>query len=216
VTPLYRLIGIRKFHGQRTVLAIDDLALQQGKLYTLTGPNGAGKTTLLTLLALLTPPSAGVLRYAGEPVRWTNAALLPLRRQVTLLHQSPYLFDGSVFANVAFGLKLRGIRGNGKQRRVEQALELVGLPDFGHRRARELSGGEAQRVAMARALALEPRVLLLDEPLANVDRTTSEFLEGVIAALPERGTTVIMTTHDPEHPDRLGGELIHLVDGELA
>ncbi len=216
MTPLYRLIGIRKSHGERTVLAIDDLALFPGKLYTLTGPNGSGKTTLLTLLALLAPPTAGELRYEGEPVQWTNAALLPLRRQMTLLHQSPYLFDGSVLANVAFGLKLRGIRGDGKQRRVEQALELVGLPGFGLRRTRELSGGEAQRVAMARALALEPKVLLLDEPLANVDRGTSELLEGVIAALPERGTTVIMTTHDPQHLGRLGGEQIHLIAGELA
>ncbi|RNC66327.1 MAG: ATP-binding cassette domain-containing protein [Desulfuromonadales bacterium] len=216
MNALYRLIGIRKSHGQRTVLAIDDLALYPGKLYTLTGANGAGKTTLLNLLALLTPPCGGELRYEEEPVRWSNAALLPLRRQVTLLHQSPYLFDGIVFTNVAFGLKLRGIRGEEKQRRVKQALELVGLPGFGQRRARELSGGEAQRVAMARALALEPKVLLLDEPLANVDRATSEYLEGVIAALPGRGTTVIMTTHDPEHPGRLGGELIHLVAGELA
>ncbi len=216
MNALYRLIGIRQSHGERTVLAIDDLALFPGKLYTLTGANGSGKTTLLTLLALLAPPTAGELRYEGEPVQWTNAALLGLRRQVTLLHQSPYLFDGSVFANVAFGLKLRGIRGDEKQRRVEQALELAGLPGFGHRRARELSGGEAQRVAMARALALEPKVLLLDEPLANVDRGTSELLEGVIAALPERGTTVIMTTHDPEHPGRLGGEQIHLIAGELA
>jgi tungstate transport system ATP-binding protein len=216
MNELYHLNAVRKSYGQRTVLAIDDLALAAGRLYTLTGANGSGKTTLLTLLALLAPPSAGELIFNGKPVRWTNAELLPLRRQVTLLHQSPYLFNGSVFSNVAFGLKMRGIRGEEKQRRVEKTLGLVGLSEFGNRRARELSGGECQRVAMARALALEPKVLLLDEPLANVDRATCDILEQVIVSLPDRGTTVIMTTHDPEHPNRLGGEQIHLVAGELV
>ncbi|AJE02730.1 ATP-binding cassette domain-containing protein [Geobacter pickeringii] len=214
--PLYRLNAIRKKHGERTVLAIDDLALAAGKLYTLTGANGSGKTTLLTLLAFLDPPTSGELHFGGEPVRWTNGTLLPLRRQVTLLHQSPYLFNGSVFANVAFGLKVRGIRGDERRRRVEEALALVGLTGFDHRRARELSGGECQRVAMARALVLKPTVLLLDEPLANVDRETCELLERVIVSLPGSGTTVIMTTHDPEHPGRLGGERLHLVGGEFA
>lgn len=213
---LYRLSNIRKSYGQRTVLAIDELVLRRGTLYTLTGANGSGKSTLLSILAFLAPPTSGELFYEETPVRWNNAALLPLRREVTLLHQSPYLFNGTVSSNVAYGLKLRGARGEGQHRRVEEALELVGLSGFEHRRARELSGGEAQRVAMARALALRPRVLLLDEPFANVDRDTSALLEELVVSLPGRGTTVIMTTHDPEHPDRLGGELIHLVSGELA
>jgi len=216
VTILYRIRNIRKSYGQRTVLAIDDLAVHAGKLYTLTGANGSGKTTLLSILAFLTPPTSGELIYGGGPVRWNNAALLAHRREVTLLHQSPYLFNRSVASNVAFGLRMRGIRGDEQHRRVEEALELVGLSGFGRRSARELSGGEAQRVAMARALVLRPRVLLLDEPLANVDRQTSDLLEKLIVSLPGRGTTIIMTTHDPEHPDRLGGELIHLVAGELA
>ncbi|MBI1921988.1 MAG: ATP-binding cassette domain-containing protein [Geobacter sp.] len=213
---LYRLSNIRKSYGQRTVLAINELVLRPGTLYTLTGANGSGKSTLLSILAFLSPPASGELFFGGAPVRWNNAALLPLRRAVTLLHQSPYLFNGSVFSNVAYGLKLRAIRGDEQHRRVEEALMMVGLAGFEHRRARELSGGEAQRVAMARALALGPRVLLLDEPFANVDRDTSALLEELVVSLPGRGTTVIMTTHDPEHPDRLGGELIHLVAGELA
>lgn len=213
---LYRLSNIRKTYGQRTVLAINDLAICAGKLYTLTGANGSGKTTLLSILAFLAQPTSGELFYGGEPVRWKNGALLALRREVTLLHQSPYLFNGNVASNIAFGLRVRGIKGDDQRRRVEGALELVGLSGFGRRSARELSGGEAQRVAMARALVLRPRVLLLDEPLANVDRTTSSLLEELIVNLPGQGTTVIMTTHDPEHPDRLGGELIHLVAGELS
>ncbi|MBS1245180.1 MAG: transporter ATP-binding protein, partial [Deltaproteobacteria bacterium] len=130
-------------------------------------------------------------------------------RKVTLLHQSPYLFGGTVFRNVAYGLKARGIAGDAALRAVDRALETVALEGFRDRDARELSGGEAQRVAMARALALDPEVLLLDEPLANIDRETAGLLEAVIASLPSRGTTVVMTTHDPDPPARwIGGSIV--------
>jgi tungstate transport system ATP-binding protein len=214
--PLYYLKDMRKNYGSRQVLAIDGLAIRGGCLYTLTGANGSGKSTLLHILAFLSPPTAGEVWFAGERADWNAASLLRLRRSVTLLHQDPYLFDESVSANVAFGLKVRGIAGREQHRLVDQALEMVGLTGFQKRKARELSGGEAQRVAMARSLAVRPQVLLLDEPLANVDKDTAELLERVIVALPELGTAVIMTTHDPEHPERLGGELIRLVAGELG
>ncbi|HEY6008301.1 MAG TPA: ABC transporter ATP-binding protein, partial [Geobacteraceae bacterium] len=141
---------------------------------------------------------------------------LRLRREVTLLHQAPYLFNTSVRGNIVFGLKARGVTGPEQRRRVEEALELVGLAAFLKRKARELSGGEAQRVALARALALRPKVLLLDEPLANVDRASAELLEEVILSLPARGTSVIISTHDPEHRHRFGTNRIHLVAGRPA
>ena len=216
MSTCYQLNSVRTVYGSRTVLDIERLTIRCGSLYLLTGANGAGKSTLLSHLALLSPPTAGELRFGEETVRWQNGALLRMRREVTLVHQSPYLFAGSVTANVAYGLKLRGVRGDEQKRRVDEALALVGLDGFDHRRSRELSGGEAQRVALARALALQTRVLILDEPLANVDRATAELLEGVIVSLPARGTTVIMTTHDPEHTGRLGGERIHLAAGRLA
>lgn len=211
----YRLDNIRTTYGSRTVLDIERLTLHSGRLYILTGANGAGKSTLLSHLALLSPPAAGKIALDGETVLWSNGSLLRLRREVTLVHQSPYLFTGSVATNVAYGLKLRGVHGDSLKQRVEDALALVGLPGFGQRRSRELSGGEAQRVALARALALETKVLLLDEPLANVDRETSELMGKIISTLPARGTTVVMTTHDPEHLERMQGERIHLVAGRL-
>lgn len=216
MTECLRLTNIRTTYAGRTVLAIDRLSLHSGRLYILTGANGAGKSTLLSHLALLTAPASGEIIFGDRMVHWNNGTLRHLRRQVTLVHQSPYLFTGSVLANVAYGLKLRGVNGDELKRRAENALTLVGLGGFGHRRSRELSGGEAQRVALARALALETRVLLLDEPLANVDRGTSDLLTTIISGLPATGTTVVMTTHDPDHADRLGGERIHLVEGELA
>ena len=210
---MYRLQSIRKRYGSNVALDVEELTIAEGRLYTLTGANGAGKSTLLGILAFLAPPTSGEIFYAGVRVDWNHGSVEEYRRKVTLLHQSPYLFGGSVHDNVAFGLKVRGIPGEEHRRIVDRALDGVGLQGFRDRKARELSGGEAQRVAMARALALNPEVLLLDEPLANIDRETAGLLETVIASLPARGTTVVMTTHDPDHPGRLNGESIHLEGG---
>ena len=205
--------SIRKCYGSNVALDIEELTIAEGRLYTLTGANGAGKSTLLSILAFLAPPTSGEIFYAGKRVDWDHGSVEEYRRKVTLLHQSPYLFGGSVHDNVAFGLKVRGIPGEEQRQRIDKALDVVGLRGFRDRKARDLSGGEAQRVAMARALALKPEVLLLDEPLANIDRETTGLLETVIASLPAQGTTVIMTTHDPDHPGRLNGESIFLEGG---
>ncbi|MBP2682608.1 MAG: transporter ATP-binding protein [Deltaproteobacteria bacterium] len=213
---IYHLHSIRKEYGSTTVLNIEDLTILEGRLYTLIGANGAGKSTLLNILAFLLPPTAGEIYYDGRRVDWSRGSLEEKRKKVTLLHQSPYLFGGTVFANVAFGLKARGIPKEEQQRLVEKALDVVGLREFGERKARELSGGEAQRVAMARALVLSPKVFLLDEPLANIDRETAGLLEDVIASLPSLGTTVVMTTHDPDLPNRLNGASILLEGGRVV
>jgi tungstate transport system ATP-binding protein len=210
---MYRLHSVRKCYGSNVALDLEELTIAEGRLYTLTGANGAGKSTLLNILAFLMPPTSGEILYSGNRVEWERGSLEGLRKKVTLLHQSPYLFGGTVHANVAFGLKARGIHGEEQRRRTDKALDIVDLRGFRERKARELSGGEAQRVAMARALALEPEVLLLDEPLANIDRETAGLLETVIASLPLLGTTVVMTTHDPAHSGRLNGEAILLERG---
>jgi len=213
---LYRLHSVRKCYGTKVVLAIEDLTIVGSRLYALIGANGAGKSTLLHILAFLSLPNSGEIFYAGRRVGRDHGSMKECRRKVTLLHQSPYLFGGTVYDNVAFGLKARGIPAEEREPIVEQALDTVGLRGFGGRKAQELSGGETQRVAMARALSLKPEVLLLDEPLANIDRETTGVLETVIASLPSQGTTVIMTTHNPEHPDRLNGESILLEGGKAT
>ena len=216
MTELYRLRSVTKRYGSNVAVAIDALTIEAGRLYTLKGANGAGKSTLLGILAFLTPPTTGEIFYAGERIDWKSDIVARRRRKVTLLHQSPYLFVGTVFRNVAYGLKARGVAGEDTLRAVDRALETVGLEGFRDRDARKLSGGEAQRVAMARALALDPEVLLLDEPLANIDRETAILLEMVIASLPSRGTTVVMTTHDPDPPARWNGGSIVLEGGKVA
>ena len=214
--PLYRLETVGKRYGERVVLSIRFLEVREGSFHFLSGPNGSGKTTLLSILAFLLRPTSGALYYSGRRIEWRGRILTGLRREVTLLHQSPYLFEGTVYSNVAYGLKVRGIDGTAGKERIEGALKMVGLEGFGDRRARALSGGEMQRVALARALAVSPRVLLLDEPLANVDRESAEAIHGAIAGLPARGTTVIMATHDPDRAAQPAAEILHLEDGKLS
>ncbi|MEJ2698341.1 MAG: ATP-binding cassette domain-containing protein [Desulfuromonadales bacterium] len=214
--PLYLLRGIEKRYNGQLVLELPHLELLPGRIYSLAGPNGAGKSTLLQILALLLPPTRGEMVFSGERVVWNGRSLARQRSAVTLVHQSPFLFDRPVYQNVAFGLKVRGVRGVEQHRRVASALAAVGLEGFAERRARELSGGEAQRVAMARALVLEPRVLLLDEPTANIDRAHIASIEKLVASLPNRGTLVVIATHDPGQAVRLGSEQLRMENGRLA
>lgn len=215
MAPLYRLEDLRKAYDGIQALEIPHLAIPEGTFCSLTGPNGSGKSTLLGILAFLCPPTSGAVWFAGKPVDWRERSLGILRKDVTLLHQIPYLFEGSVDANVAYGLKVRGVRGDAGRRRVGDALETVGLSGFGERRAKALSGGEMQRVALARALAISPRVLLLDEPLAGVDRDSAELIRAVVGELPRRGTTVIVATHDPQGTSRQGAMRLRLEGGRL-
>lgn len=196
-------------------LRIDRLQLQPGKLYALQGENGAGKSTLLQLLALLQTPESGEFRFEQQPVGRRGRSLRSLRQQVTLLEQNPLLFAGSVEQNLAFGLKLRGIRGAEAQRRIDAGLEATGLQGFKPRTARELSGGESRRVALARALVLQPKLLLLDEPTANLDTGQVAALERFLVRLPATGMTLVIATHDAEQPHRLGGEILRLQNGRL-
>ncbi len=214
--PLFRLEGIRKYYQGRLVLDIPALAITGQGITALEGPNGSGKTTLLMILAALLRPERGRLWYRGRPVEEGGMGLTRYRRQVTLVAQDAYLFNGTVEANLAYG---PGLRGWGRRRRRRAALEAlgrVGLEGFMGRRARELSQGERQRVALARALALEPRVLLLDEPFANLDPASSRVFEEVISRLPQEGCRVILVTHTHEQALRLAGEVLALAGGRLA
>lgn len=213
--PLFNLSSARKCYGSRTALDLESLLLWPGNLYTLTGPNGSGKSTLLAILAFILKPDSGVVTYKGERVNWNSNALNRLRKGVTLLHQSPYLFTGTVFGNVAYGLKVRGVRGGELRRTVADSLELVGLNGFEERKIDQLSGGETRRVALARSLSLKPDVLLLDEPLANVDKESAQLIERLIIALPASGTLVVISTHDPQQGERLKSEVIRLLDGRI-
>ncbi|MFQ5990294.1 MAG: ABC transporter ATP-binding protein [Candidatus Methylomirabilales bacterium] len=201
-------------YGDRQVLMIDNLTIRPNSITAVMGPNGAGKTTLLKVLAGLLDPARGIMTYRSEHMDSHNVARL--RQKVCLVHQVPLLFDTTVFENVAYGLKARRVPRAEIDQAVTHALRLVGCADLKKRRARELSGGEVKRVAIARALVLNPDVLLLDEPLANVDQITAKALEEAFRTIEERGQTLIFSTHNPRLAHRLAHEVVVLTDGRLS
>jgi len=211
--PLYALRDLRVERGDRAILDLPSLTVARAAITAVIGGNGAGKTTLLRLLAFLLEPASGRLAFAGEAVDFRPTALAALRRRVTYVGASPYLFHGSVRRNVAYGLRARGTRDGAA---VEHALEAVGAGALIDRAARTLSSGEAQRVALARALACAPDVLLFDEPTANVDRASVPLIEAALARLPATGCTVVLATHDTDQAQRLADALICLDRGQVV
>jgi tungstate transport system ATP-binding protein len=215
MTAQFHLKSIQKCYGTSVALNIDELTIWPARLYTLIGPNGSGKSTLLNILALLLRPERGNLVVAGSHITWKKAELSSLRKKITLLHQSPYLFAGTVFSNIAFGLKIRGITGESLRRSIADSLALVGLSGFEERHVRQLSGGEIRRVALARVLVIRPHVLLLDEPLANMDEESAALVECLVTSLPATGMTVVMSTHQPQQAERMQSHVIQLLDGTI-
>ena len=192
--PALRLVGVRKLFGG--VAAVDGIALHvaPGEFVTLLGPSGCGKTTTLNMIAGFEQPDGGSILLAGRAVD----RLPPFRRDIGLVFQDYALFPHMTVAqNVGFGLRMRRVGTAEAARRVEAALELVHLPHLGARRPLELSGGQRQRVALARALVIRPTVLLLDEPLSNLDLKLREEMRLEIVGLQRRlGITTVLVTHD--------------------
>ncbi|WP_294625695.1 energy-coupling factor ABC transporter ATP-binding protein [uncultured Bilophila sp.] len=200
----------------RTVLHLSELDIHAGQILGIRGHNGSGKSTLLRIIALLEPPDAGTILFEGQPAEVGN---LNQRRQVTLLLQTPYLLSRSVASNVAYGLRVRGIRDAFTVRKeIESALLAVGLDPavFWQRRRHELSGGESQRVALAARLALRPRVLLMDEPTASVDQQSAERIAVAARHAADEGSAVVVVSHDQEWLAPLADRLITLREGKLA
>jgi len=214
---LYRLENLKRWHGTRTVLNIDKLEIGPNRIYTLIGPNGAGKTSLLKILAFLDKPSSGSFQFLEKKVLFEEKQLYALRRQVVLLDQNPIMFTGSVWKNVEFGLRVRKVPSKACRERVEEALELVGMESFADYNALGLSGGETKRVALARALVLEPKVLLCDEPTANVDNENQEIILKIIKRINhERKGSIIFSTHYLSQGQRLADHTLLLQNGALS
>lgn len=215
--PLFELTGVTRVHGGRTVLDIPELSIEKGLIYALLGPNGAGKTTLLNILGFLDSPTEGTLRFAREKVRFSESTLRKLRGRVVMLDQHPILFTGTVFQNVEFGLKIRKIPGKKRVKIVSEVLDLVGMGAFSQADAAGLSGGETQRVALARVLAVNPSVLLCDEPTASVDLENQAAIVGILRRINrEFGITIIFTNHDRLQAASLAHRTLLLDHGRLV
>src|SRR5580765_8039830 len=192
--PALRLVGIEKHYGAAVAVAGIDLDVSEGEFVTLLGPSGCGKTTTLGLIAGFFQPTAGEIYLKGKPV----VDLPSFRRDIGVVFQDYALFPHmSAADNVAFGLRMRNVPHAEIANRVADALELVQLAGLGERRPLQLSGGQRQRVALARALVINPAVLLLDEPLSNLDLKLRDEMRIEIAGIQRRlGITTVFVTHD--------------------
>ena len=181
--------------GKKTILQIDEFKLNQGDRVALIGPNGAGKSTFLKTLALLEKPTAGSVFFREQLVN--NLNTLSFRRRMAVVFQEPLLLNTTVYNNVAQGLKFRDVDRADIDRRVNYWLKKLGITDLGNRTPWHLSGGEAQRVNLARAFVLEPEVVFLDEPFSALDFPTRvDLLEKLGELLANTATTAVFVTHD--------------------
>jgi tungstate transport system ATP-binding protein len=214
LAPIFEIRSLTHAYDGKTVLGIEHLSIPSASIIGLVGPNGSGKSTLLRLMGLIEKPSRGDILFNGQRVEpFSNLA----RFQISILPQEPILLKRGVSKNIAYGLKLRGDTANLTER-INRALDLVGLDgaDFARRPWYALSGGEAQRVALAARLALNPRVLLMDEPTASVDAASAlRIKEAALRARQELGTTLVVASHDWQWLYEVCDDILHLFKGRI-
>ena len=214
MTDVVELRGVSQDFGAGPVVADLDLTVGAGEMLSLLGPSGCGKSTTLRMIAGYLRPTEGRVFIRGRDA----TAVAPRRRNIGMVFQSYALFPHlSVAENVAFGLRMRKIGKLERTRRVGEALELVGLGELADRRPGQLSGGQQQRVALARAVVIEPDVLLLDEPLSNLDARLRVQLRGELARVQrETGLTAVLVTHDQEEALAVSDRIVVLHEGRIA
>lgn len=212
---LLEALDIQVERGGVSVLEIPSFLLAPNEVVSLIGPNGAGKSSLLLALARLIPTRSGTIRYRGEIVA-AGSATTAYRRRLAMVFQEPLLFDATVFENVAAGLKIRGLGKREVANRVGETLERFRMGHLAERSARKLSGGEAQRTSLARAFAVKPEMIFLDEPFVSLDPPTREALmEDLARILEETSTSAVLATHDQLEALRLSHRMVVLERGRI-
>jgi tungstate transport system ATP-binding protein len=199
---------------ERVALEVETLSISRGETLTVVGPNGAGKSTLLLALANLIRPARGEIRVNGTPLgEWND---LEYRRRLAFVFQSPLLMDMTVEENVSLGLKFRGVARETIRERVREWMKRLGVDSLSKRRASQLSGGEAQRVSLARAFILDPELILLDEPFAALDPPThANLLDELSSLLAEDHRTAVFVTHNLNEAAQVGQRVAVIVGGRL-
>lgn len=215
MSTIAELRDVTKTFDEKIILENVNLQIQQGEILALLGPNGSGKTTLLKILAFIEKPSKGAVFFEGSKV--TDRQIERKRMESTMVFQKTTVFNTTVYNNVAYGLKVRKLSKNMIDKEVSKALKLVKLEGFEQRHAKKLSGGEQQRVALARALVLNVKLLLLDEPTANLDPKNASVIEEVIATVNrDLRTTIVMATHNMFQAKNLPKRVALINDGKIG
>jgi tungstate transport system ATP-binding protein len=212
-STLLKVISLKKSFGRRTLLHDISLEMTPGCCIQLGGPNGAGKTTLLRILAGLERPDQSQIDCGSGIGSWRQNRQCLLSRAL-YLHQHPYMFDGSVKYNLSYALS-KSLPAKARSEKIDQAMEWAGLEAISNTPAKELSGGERQRVALARAWLREPKILLLDEPTANLDRESRQRALELLTSLKQAGLSLLLASHDPGHFSNLSDRWLQLYDGCL-
>lgn len=197
-----------------SVLNIDHLAVPAHQCTLLTGKNGSGKTTLLKIMSGLLKPKTGTIHYQGLELSWKQAKPY-IQKDIIYLHQQPYLFDASVADNIAYGLYRVGESKSAAHHKVMQALDWANLTHLAHRSAKQLSGGEKQRVAVTRARILSPRLLLLDEPTASMDSDAKQQTCLLLQRLKSEGVSIMLSSHETHNIEHIADHHLHIEHGAL-
>jgi len=215
MTTAYQLNNVKVFHQKQCNLDIPQLTIDSDQCIAILGDNGAGKSTLLNLLAYLHSPQQGEIYLMGERIK---SGLSPAqRRTIGYVNQQPFLLDGSVTDNIALALKLQGVPAALRPNLIAKALQQVNLSHLASQTATTLSGGELKRAAIARSIAHQPQILLLDEPFSHLDQSHIQQLETIIEQLAaQKGKTVIFSTHDRLQGTALADTTIHLISGKIT
>ncbi|MDR2610252.1 MAG: ABC transporter ATP-binding protein [Clostridiales Family XIII bacterium] len=209
-----RFENLTKIYGERTVLNIADAETPSGIITGVVGPNGAGKSTLLNIACGLDEPTAGRVLYETANGVFTDR---PPMKDMTLLSQKPYLIRTTVEKNIAYPMKLRRFPRETRTGRTEKLMEAIGLTPLAKQKSWKLSGGEAQKTALARAISFRPRVLFLDEPTSGIDnRSTAEIESMLRAECRKNGTTIFIVTHDIAQVRRICDHVIFIAEGRIV
>ncbi len=211
---LFVFHGIEKTFAEVEILRKVDLSLYPAKCILLTGKNGSGKTTLLKIIAGLEKPEKAEIEFSGKLRCWKKVMPI-IRKEIIYLHQQAFLFSGTVEANVAYGLRFTSLTREQRRESLKKALEWSGLTDLAKQEANTLSGGVQQRVAFTRAWILKPKVLLLDEPVSNMDQESREQAYLLMQRMKSAGMSIVITSHVPQYFDGLADVQFDLVNGKL-